>query len=871
MAQNTVEIVVKARNLAKAGLKDAVKESKASGEKAGEEFGNGWKRGADGRIRDAKGKFVTAGELAAAGLKEGFDKGSKGLFDGLDRLAGPANKAGIALGEVGIGLAKVGVAGNAMSAALSGGGGAIGALSALAPAALLLPGALLAGAAAMQTFKLATKGFGEAVGAGLSGDMAAFAEATKKMHPEMAKAAATVVSFKPKIDDLKKAVQGKFWDQFSVGLKRAGDTYLPLLTKELPKLSQELGNMAKQAVNASSTPFFTGAVTDILGDTTEMFRHMRSSAADVLTGLVGIGKVGTRYLPNLGDGVAGITNRFKEWVEANSEVGGSIEKMIDRALQGFGDLVGIVKNVGSIVGSVFRGLGGEISNPLARIKELTGQVAEFMKTAAAQDGLRALGETLRVVGEVVGRVVMTALKELMPTLVELAPVAQEVARTLGDLLVNALETLGPIIRGIASVLGEFPGVVGFATVAVVGFVAAVKTMQIVNQVSGWLNAAGTAMGLVGDKAKGADGKVGGFRANLGLIKGLAAAGAIAAVAVELDKVNTAAAGGAENLQGFESDLNNIVGAAGQLASGDFAGIFTDIGSELDEMGRKFASGESAFGKMWGAIKRSMSEPLPPITFNVDDGPGRAQINEFLGTVNRSVGTVNINGNDNPAGFALRTILQEIDAGKGTVRIDGEDMPAQQALSYVIGLINNGAGTVDINGNKVPAGQALSSFLGQANRSRATVGVGANTAGASSSVRSFVNTWNGYTIRMNAVVSSRIGGMAAGGPVKGPGTGTSDTAGLFALSNGEYVATAKQVRNAGGPDGFGRLMAALDRGQARGFAGGGEATPSRPSAGAAMRTASAPSAGPVVTFAGNTSDALATVIMQMIRTGKIQIA
>lgn len=43
----------------------------------------------------------------------------------------------------------------------------------------------------------------------------------------------------------------------------------------------------------------------------------------------------------------------------------------------------------------------------------------------------------------------------------------------------------------------------------------------------------------------------------------------------------------------------------------------------------------------------------------------------------------------------------------------------------------------------------------------------------------------------------IPGRATGGPIYGPGTGTSDEAGLYALSNGEHVLTAREVRAAGG--------------------------------------------------------------------------
>lgn len=63
------------------------------------------------------------------------------------------------------------------------------------------------------------------------------------------------------------------------------------------------------------------------------------------------------------------------------------------------------------------------------------------------------------------------------------------------------------------------------------------------------------------------------------------------------------------------------------------------------------------------------------------------------------------------------------------------------------------------------------------------------------------------------------GLAAGGPVHGPGTGTSDTAGLFALSNGEHVWTAAEVRAAGGHRMVELMRAAALRGT-RGMADGG---------------------------------------------------
>jgi TP901 family phage tail tape measure protein len=55
------------------------------------------------------------------------------------------------------------------------------------------------------------------------------------------------------------------------------------------------------------------------------------------------------------------------------------------------------------------------------------------------------------------------------------------------------------------------------------------------------------------------------------------------------------------------------------------------------------------------------------------------------------------------------------------------------------------------------------------------------------------------------------GLAAGGAVHGPGTGTSDTAGLYRLSNGEHVLTAKDVARLGGQAGVYAMRNQLQRG------------------------------------------------------------
>ena len=63
---------------------------------------------------------------------------------------------------------------------------------------------------------------------------------------------------------------------------------------------------------------------------------------------------------------------------------------------------------------------------------------------------------------------------------------------------------------------------------------------------------------------------------------------------------------------------------------------------------------------------------------------------------------------------------------------------------------------------------------------------------------------------------RLPGRASGGAIYGRGTGTSDTAGIFALSNGEHVLTASEVQAMGGQSAVYAFRAQLDAGVPAGF-------------------------------------------------------
>lgn len=98
--------------------------------------------------------------------------------------------------------------------------------------------------------------------------------------------------------------------------------------------------------------------------------------------------------------------------------------------------------------------------------------------------------------------------------------------------------------------------------------------------------------------------------------------------------------------------------------------------------------------------------------------------------------------------------------------------------------------------------------------------------------------------------------AAGGPIFGPGTGTSDDVPAM-LSNGEHVVTAREVQAAGGHAGMFRIRQALLNGGLAGltsrFAEGGPVYPVRDTGDRVLRLASTPPAVPAVASAPSPLD------------------
>jgi hypothetical protein len=659
------------------------------------------------RVRfDGNASGLAAASRKAAAELELFKKQADDADKGLSRLF---------TGTAG-GVLKLGSAVSTVQAL----GGALHALAPAAGVAAVLPAVALAGAAAMTTWKLATSGFGDALSAAMAKDPAAYAKAVAELAPAAKATAGAVRELQPELHALQQSVQDRFFTGFADDVRGLGKTYLPVLKTGMTGVAGEMNAMGRYAATALMAPSAVSDVNAVLGGTQSLFRGLRPSVGDVLTGVLALGGQGSSSLGGLGDAVSAGAAKFKQWA-IDAAAAGKVTEWIDAGVATLKQFGAIAGNVGGIVSAVWRGLSADGTNLLTNLDELTAGVEAFLKSAEGQDALRALGEALGTTAEVARTVFLTALRELGPVIVELAPAAEEVARAVGDLLVGALHTVGPALQDVAGFLSTHKQLLGDLVPILAAALVAYKGFKVASEVAGWVGTASTALGLFGKAADDAGGRVDGLTTKTKLLRGAAGAVGLAVLVTGLAEVQRSTEGADGSVSDFNDTLQDLSGAVGQLASGNFGGIGKDMAAE-------WTTATSTMKATWQGFINEVNGLVPsPIVFDADAGPARTQVTSFMNEVNARTPMVNIDGRTEGAAQALADILQAIQQGRGEVLIDGNPVPVQDALSTVMLAIDRANGEVDINGNPLPAGGALAELINQINTSPGgNVPIGADT-------------------------------------------------------------------------------------------------------------------------------------------------
>lgn len=413
-------------------------------------------------------------EAMTAGLNDRLNvtvSVSKSIVGGLESIGSTATKAGAGIGALGLALGNV-----AFTL-----GAALGAASELSGILIGLPAVVGSAALVMGSFKVATEGVGEALGAALSGDAEAFVAAMAELTPTAQKTVQSVANLRVRINELKDATQEAFFKPLVTSFGTFAQQAVGLAETALPRIATELGKISGEFLNVASSGTFFAGLRTLVDQTVSGLQRWQGVMGNVANALGSLFQVGAQFAGDMIAGVGALVNQFATWINVASQTG-ELEARLQAALDAFAQLGRIVGNLADIFGAFWFAAQDAGASFLGILERLTEQFATFLNSDAGIESLTALmdagataaallgdaiGGLLPVVGELImafSGALVTALQNLKPGLDALiegfAFFAQDAAGGIVQaitLLGNGFSTLMSAIAPLLPILGEIVG------------------------------------------------------------------------------------------------------------------------------------------------------------------------------------------------------------------------------------------------------------------------------------------------------------------------------------------------------------------------------------------------------------------------------
>lgn len=478
-----------------------------AGGQAGEQFGEQFTRDAAGRLRDSSGRFVSAGEAAAAGFNQGFGKAAaRGARKNGDDSGGFFARAfeTAAARLIGTGLVRTFAALGAtlitsVSPLATILGGATAAVVALAGALVQASGSAIAFAGilgslglAAATVKVGFTGVSDAMEAqskalaelNAEGKVSettqkALDEALKNLAPNARAVVQQLGAMAPAWQAVRQVVQNNLFAGVATALRDLGARFLPILTQQLGTAATSLSRFATGFAAFLSSAPQAGRITQILTGLNQILATLLPSIQPLAAGFLTLFQASLPFAQQLAVVLASFGPRFAAFAQA-AVAGGGFQEFMEGAFEAASNLLGLLGNLGSIIGTVFGAGASAGSSLLGVLEELTGDLAAFLKTAEGQDALSsffgligAAGEALQGIFATLGPAVSgvsAVFTALRPVLQQLGTALQPVILAFSELIGSTLTQLAPILATLLTGLTPLITALGQGLVVVLGAV-----------------------------------------------------------------------------------------------------------------------------------------------------------------------------------------------------------------------------------------------------------------------------------------------------------------------------------------------------------------------------------------------------------------
>lgn len=406
------------------------------------------------------------GRLAAGAKKvhAGLSKvQSSGFGKWLDRTDTKTRGLLKTLAGLAVKAAALGLVGTFATASLGPVLGLVGAVVSLSGAVGVLPGLLVAVKSAAAVLKVAFLGVEDAFKA-MSKPGAEFQEAIKDMPPSMQRAMWEMRRMKSSVDNLRKGIQQKFWEGLSKPIRDLGNVWFPILRRRGRELAGTFNHMAKEAASFFTNRSNADDLSHSLGNVNKFWDQMVGAVKPLLGVLRDVFAVSSELLPGMSKGAKGAAQRFAEMVHKARETG-KLKTWIQNGIDAVKDLFGVLKNVGRILGAVFKAGKAEGAGFLETLKKITDKFADFLESDKGQDNLRKL---FRAIGDAAD-IAMPIVKALFDVLAQILPVLVKIGEKVGPGVEKLIRGIGEAVKAaepgvlrLGEAIGDLLGALGDA-------------------------------------------------------------------------------------------------------------------------------------------------------------------------------------------------------------------------------------------------------------------------------------------------------------------------------------------------------------------------------------------------------------------------
>ncbi|MGN5238071.1 hypothetical protein [Rhodococcus sp. SJ-3] len=229
----------------------------------------------------------------------------------------------------------------------------------------------------------------------------AYEKALDELSPNARDFVETMVDLNDEWKTLRWAVQDSLFENMGPQLQALSQTYLPQLTTSFTGLADVLNTKLQSAMEWLMEPGQQAGIASILDNTTAALGPLLSGLGNLGQVLFDLAVVGSDFLPGITETFDGTTGSWADTIREMSQVGedgtSQLHDFMQNALDVLDQFWEIIKNVGSMMGSIFAGSDETGDSWLESIRVTTEEWAAFLETPEGQDEIKSFFRDVKAI------------------------------------------------------------------------------------------------------------------------------------------------------------------------------------------------------------------------------------------------------------------------------------------------------------------------------------------------------------------------------------------------------------------------------------------------------------------------------------------